>query len=368
MADIPQPQVLNSQNAAIVYEQAFKALPESDNETEIMEGLKKGDPDSLAKAAELLKPYGKAIALTEKAASMPQCVCPPTAAKGIKNRPEWRLSRLSSILGYRARIDAGYGESEEAVRLIQLQLRMVNCLGQEKGLISFLRRANSIYIASSTLRKSSPGITINEAQARELHKAFGSVDVRRMYVQALQADRAYTSDSIARDRKTHKSHFTDPLAFIYVQVFMIRDQTALLDTMTQVIDSVDLSYREYVSEDVGNEGIPFYAILARILAPVNAESFSAYCRSRTQIAGSQIFLALLAHHDRHGSYPQTLNELRSKLGWSLQKDPFTGEDFIYRRQGKGFLLYSLDKDLLDNGGQAFAKYDEPRDIVWTIPD
>ena len=53
--------------------------------------------------------------------------------------------------------------------------------------------------------------------------------------------------------------------------------------------------------------------------------------------------------------------------WPLEKDPFTGLDFIYRPQVKGFLLYSLDKDLQDNGGITYTKGSEdgaPRDIVW----
>ena len=374
MADFPQPKVPDSQNAALIYEQAFKELPESDKFwhtiSPIGDLLKKGDLASLAKAADLLLPYEHAIVLSEKAASMPQCVFPPTGRNEVKNRPEFRLWHLSSLLGYRARLVAGHGESKEAVRLIQLQLRMGNCLGKEEGLVSFLRGVNLIYIACTTLGKSAPKVTISEAQAGVLYDAFGKVDIKQMYIQAIQSSRAYTNDGLTRDRESYrvKEHLTDPLGWIYVKVFMIKEQTALLHSYSQVIGSADLSYQEFMAKDVGYEGIPFYAILARILVPVNAESFSAYCRYRAQVAGSQIFLALLAYHDRYGSYPATLDELRAKLGWPLEKDPFTGKDFIYRRQGKGFLLYSLDKDLQDNGGRPFAKYDEPRDIVWTIPD
>lgn len=227
-----------------------------------------------------------------------------------------------------------------AIRYIELQLRTADCLGGKEGLVGFLSSAARVSIAAGSLKKCIAKVTISEAKARKLYSAFGSVDVRQMYVQALQADRAYTNGLLTRDRRTNKLRYTDPLGFVYVEVFMIRDQTALLHTMTQVIDSVDLTYREYVSKEIGNEGIPFYAILARILAPVNSRSFATYCRSRANIAGSRIFLALLAYHDRYGSYPETLSELRAKLGWPLPKDPFTGEDFIYRRQGKG-LSYTV---------------------------
>ena len=32
-------------------------------------------------------------------------------------------------------------------------------------------------------------------------------------------------------------------------------------------------------------------------------------------------------------------------------DPFSGKEFVYRRQGAGFRLYSLGPDLKDNKGQ-----------------
>jgi hypothetical protein len=382
MADFPQPKVPDSQNAALIYEQAFKALPKDDHEEEIMEALKKGNPASLAKAVELLKPYEKALALTEKAASMPECAFPPSDRNDLTNSPESKLRTLAVFLAYKARMSAGQGDADEALRCIALILRMPTCYEKQGRLIAFLCGTTRLSIASGILRKHPRGITINEAQARELYEAFGQVDAKRMYVDMLQAQRAYASDNLTAQRTDFRGWWkdlarpqdnppplwTDPLGLIWIKVFSLKDQTAYLHCMTQVIDSVDLTYQQFESRHIGQQGIPFYAVLARILAPVDSRTFATYSRSRAEIAGSQIFLALLAYHDRYGSYPASLGELRAKLGWPLQKDPFTGKDFIYRRQGKGFLLYSLDEDLRDNGGRPFAKYDEPRDIVWTISD
>lgn len=328
LADFPQPKVPDSQNAALVYEQAFRELPESDNELEIMDALKKGDPASLAKAVELLKPYEKALTLTEKAASMPLCAFSPTDRNDFKNRPEIRLRTLAVFLAYKARVSAGQGDAGGAVRFIELELRLADCLGKEDRLIGFLSGVTRFSIASSALKKSAANATFNESQAKELYDAFGKVDVGQMYIRMLQAERAYTSDNLTATRTDFKRWYrktaspghnppplwTDPLGLIWIKVFSLKDQTAYLHCMTEVIDSVDLTYREFQSRGVGEKRIPFYAVITRMLGTVEAGTFATYSRSRAEVAGSQIFLTLLAYHDRYESYPGSLDELRTKLG------------------------------------------------------
>jgi hypothetical protein len=49
-------------------------------------------------------------------------------------------------------------------------------------------------------------------------------------------------------------------------------------------------------------------------------------------------------------------------------DPFNQSPLIYKKQGSGFLLYSVDRDLKDNGGiRSGGDSSQPRDIVWQFP-
>ncbi len=64
-------------------------------------------------------------------------------------------------------------------------------------------------------------------------------------------------------------------------------------------------------------------------------------------------LALKAYQMEHGNYPVSLEELRAKGGWPIDNDPFTGWPLIYRREGNGFIIYSVGPDLFDNGGMDF---------------
>lgn len=386
VADIPQPQVPDSQNAAFIYEEAFRETQGDefgDTIREVMKAFEQDDPSSLVRAAELLKPYRHTIGLIEQAATMPQCLFPPSNPRDIHaKRPESELRRLSQLLGYSARIKAGQGDADGAVRSIETQLRAGSCPRRDAFTMPWIHRLSSIGGASSTLRKCAAQVTINEAQARELYEAFGKVDMKSAFVYAYRGERAHMNEMLTLERTDRKRlyeklgvknynpppYYKHPIWLIQAKIVMIGDQAACLHLMGELIGSANITYKEFVAKRVG-EGIPFYARLTRSGAPMWEGSFKGHTRARAEIAGSQIFLALLAYHDRYGSYPHSLDELRAKLGWTLEKDPFTGKDFVYRRDGRGFILYSLDNGLQDNGGITRTKGSEsgaPRDIVWQL--
>lgn len=55
------------------------------------------------------------------------------------------------------------------------------------------------------------------------------------------------------------------------------------------------------------------------------------------------------------------------LGWKIPEDPFSGKDFIYKRQEKGFILYSIGRNMKDDGGKESPNSDPDRyDMVWRM--
>jgi hypothetical protein len=94
-----------------------------------------------------------------------------------------------------------------------------------------------------------------------------------------------------------------------------------------------------------------------MLCPVFVKSMSKRYPVQEELSRTRVFLALQAYKARHGGYPASIQELRSKLGWNLPKDPFSGKDFIYKRRDKGFVLYSVGPDMKDDGGRVIANND-----------
>lgn len=68
-------------------------------------------------------------------------------------------------------------------------------------------------------------------------------------------------------------------------------------------------------------------------------------------------LACRVYKSRTGEYPEDLKTLVPGLLTAVPVDPFTGKPLVYRREGKGFIVYSVGSNLKDDGGRS----------TWEIP-
>ena len=64
----------------------------------------------------------------------------------------------------------------------------------------------------------------------------------------------------------------------------------------------------------------------------------------------KLALALKIYKEKHGNYPDSLTSLAPEIIPEIPLDPFTGKDYIYRREDKGFMVYSFGPDEKDNKG------------------
>lgn len=76
---------------------------------------------------------------------------------------------------------------------------------------------------------------------------------------------------------------------------------------------------------------------------------------------SHVALALAAYHADHGSYPRDLAKLAPKYIPKVPGDRFSGKPLRYKRKGKGYLLYSVGINGVDDGGRG---YDQTEDEDW----
>jgi hypothetical protein len=101
---------------------------------------------------------------------------------------------------------------------------------------------------------------------------------------------------------------------------------------------------------------PIQARMAMVNLPAAAELRD---RSRAQVDLLRTVLMLKVHRHEHGSYPAGL----AALGPKRPQDVFSGKDFLYRRRGQGFVLYSIGENLQDDGGQTLRDLKQG-DVVW----
>ncbi len=102
-------------------------------------------------------------------------------------------------------------------------------------------------------------------------------------------------------------------------------------------------------------------IIANVILAIGIPNLEATERANTEGATrrtlAEIALALAAHRAEKESLPEVIDVLVPGYLPEVPMDVFTGKPLRYRRDGDGYILYSVGEDMRDNGGDA------KRDIV-----
>ncbi len=77
---------------------------------------------------------------------------------------------------------------------------------------------------------------------------------------------------------------------------------------------------------------------------------------------------LLVFRGRNGSFPEKLDELPAGEVAPWRTDPFSARDFVYKKQGNGFLLYSVGEDGRDDSGVHSESMKDGDYIFWPFQD
>lgn len=309
------------------------------------------------------------------------------------------LRDMTRTLAVRAALDARNGDMNGAVRCLTAAFKLSNSLKDEPNNISVLTRCAVRAISSNDLQRVADYGHIDKTNARKLYDLYSSNDIHEHAIRAMKGERALTIwvyDAIpklgwkflgisVRDMwvnmllgNDNADQLFDKIVGSYAwRPFLYADELHALRMMNEEVDLQRQSYRGMEKSELWERhngemyALPSYAQVSICLLPVYSGLSAKSDDYSARLYGDQIFLALLAYKDSFGVYPDNLNEARAKLGWKLQQDPFTGKDFIYRRDGRGFILYSIgpnftdDKGLgrSDNYGVQGSNYD---DITWRM--
>jgi len=107
--------------------------------------------------------------------------------------------------------------------------------------------------------------------------------------------------------------------------------------------------------------------------PINEVMLSAFSQAQMKEVNSEtqnrlllMMLALHAYQLEHGRYPASLHELAPTYLQKLPNDPFAAQGtFLYRVQGKSYVLYSVGPDGKDDGG---TPIDDPSKATSSNPN
>ncbi len=108
-------------------------------------------------------------------------------------------------------------------------------------------------------------------------------------------------------------------------------------------------------------------LLLALMAPAAEASAQAVARANMQFDLVRLALALAAYRAEHGEYPGRLAELAPAYLEEIPQDIFADAPLHYRRQGDGYVLYSVGINCKDDGGRGWedaAHADGPETADW----
>lgn len=400
LAELAGPSVPDSQNAASLYEKAFALLPpsaEGDRAGGDAGGLRSllrrartaDDPKAWAEVRAIASRHAGAIEAAKLAAARPRCRFGVKTDQGF---PEYqhlsKLRTLVSLIAASAMLQARDGDTSGALDTIAVGLRVGESVKDDYGLTPQSRRIAYVRTNLRALRYVLSHHRVSPEQAQRIDSLLSRMDFDRGFVRALQGERAVGIWLFERVRKDGIKAFEEftgdsgdlsnpgvpglPINTV-LKAAVKPDEAFFLKEMDRRIRSVDVSFREARARGTDTATrFPKYAFMSSILIGVYDRARATRDMANADVRGGRIALALVAHRSQNSAYPESLDALEPSLSANILLDPFSGKQFVYKREGRGFVLYSFGSNLTDDGGKEAdprrgSPTDLPGDIVWRSP-
>ena len=123
------------------------------------------------------------------------------------------------------------------------------------------------------------------------------------------------------------------------------EQLKLASAGSSTIPSL-IHFQNDLSERVGQR-------IATLLFPAIGAANDAGHTAETRIELTKLSFSLAAYRADHGSYPAKLADLMPKYAAEVPKDVFSGNEFHYKLDGDGYLLYSVGRNGKVHGGRGY---------------
>jgi hypothetical protein len=382
LSDLARPPIPDEENAALVYQQAFQAIELAKEDYELVWEITSGKSDLAdlavaAQVADILTRNKRALELIHQASFMPDCDFQRDWSRGSDVIfPEFaELHKCSRLLTLESLMLLKAGLADEALEACGANFRLSNA-ANESLLIAQGCRYRIISIATRTLGHILDGSQASAQTCRALAEEIGKIDINQSYLKALETKRVIdlsffkrvksapnpllaieeftTQSEESSDSKQHSSGSWSKILFRWA---LAVDEQTFLQLMERAIQEARLPYRETVSIKPSIEeaidSLPRWPppLVTVILYPSHSGDQMVRDRAAANLGLGEISLLLKAYKAERGRYPESLEQLGKYEGRSLPEDPFSGEAFVYHREGEGFVLYSWGPNLKDEGGE-----------------
>ncbi|MFA5393919.1 MAG: ABC transporter permease [Candidatus Ratteibacteria bacterium] len=387
----PKP-VPDRENAALIYEEAFKLLEGkgtdrhnkySEKERELSNAFKGLDYSNFfqwkiedkQRIFQIAGENKPAYLFIKKATQVPACRFPLdyTAGNNMEFPYHTPIRLLRGILIARTITEAEQGNYNAAVDDLLSGVQMAEHLSTEPDTMSFSFYNGTINTFLKILQGIYDRTDLNQPQLIRIAKKLDSIPGRESAVHAATGERACFPMSAFRMLISPRAnetfwgaappYYAGPVLFFYRTLGNLNhkhDYIVFLRLSEQQLNLLEKPY--YQTKDVFRgfernlKRLSRYAPFTVMFDRYYGQAFSLPIANLEALQDlAKIVTALKRYKLTHGQYPKDLAELRPDFISELPIDPFTGRDFIYKQEGKGFILYSLGENGVDNGGKIIIR-------------
>jgi hypothetical protein len=132
------------------------------------------------------------------------------------------------------------------------------------------------------------------------------------------------------------------------------DAVIYLDIMNDQLEAARLPYhqRREATDAIEKKlrTLSKIHIFAHVLTPALSRVITIETRTIAHLRAARVGLAIQRYRLAAGALPDTLSELVPAYLDAVPKDPFDGNELRYKKRGAGFVTYSINEDLSDDGG------------------
>lgn len=150
-------------------------------------------------------------------------------------------------------------------------------------------------------------------------------------------------------------------------IYLFRSKQSLIDDFTTYMDrSIAIARQPYILRKAPPPSPTDIIGISQLMTSVVPGTRIKDVSGETQNGLLLVTLALHAFRLEHGHYPKALEELMPSSLPKLPNDPFAAQGaFRYKLRGKGYVLYSIGPDGVDNQG---TPIDDPAAATWSNPE
>jgi hypothetical protein len=287
-----------------------------------------------------------------------------------------RLKQLTELYQYKTEVSLMRGDTDGAAGAIASILGLAHTIENEPFLISQLVRQKLLGMAVASLERSI-NLTFTSSETTNLSSLLAQTAQVQRLPRALIGERAtfYAPLRPGEDEAKDYLRRTD-WAMLKLIGYYEMDFAQFLFAMNKVINLAEQPPPGNLQVDKQFAG--FAAASRKKGRTLSALMFSSYtgmaareneCLARLRLAVTA--LAVEQFRDQKAKLPDTLEELKPAFLSDIPKDPFTGDDVLYRQLSKGYVVYSVGRDLVDDGGKEEPgsrklRYKSTYDITFTV--